>query len=115
MRRHNHLVQVQQLVSGRRRLLGKDIQRRSGNGATRERFVERVFVDETTTSAVDDSRALLHFADRVAIDEAACFRREWSMDREKICASIHLIERRQLNLEIASLLGCTEWLLGNDR
>ena len=73
MRRDDHLVELQQLVIGGRRLLAENIERRAGNRAARDRFVKRIFVDQTAARAVDDPRALFHLADRFAIDEATRF------------------------------------------
>jgi hypothetical protein len=72
VRRHDHLFQLQQLVIGRRWFLGKNVECCARNLTTRERFVKRVFVDQATTSAVDNPCTLFHLADRFAIDEAAC-------------------------------------------
>src|SRR6185295_13866163 len=111
---NDHLIELQQPMIGRWRLLAENVERRAGNRPARDRFVKRVLVNEAAASTVNDARALFHLADCIAIDKSTSFCGERRVDREKVCTRVDLVERGQLDFEIACLFGRNEWIVSND-
>ena len=84
-------------------------------GATGDRFVKGVFINQTAARAVDDPRAFLHLRKHLAIDQTARFSRQRRVHREEISARIHFIQRRQLDFQIARLFGRDEGIVSDDQ
>src|SRR5689334_257825 len=57
MRRTDHVFKLEKSPVGRR-FLSEDIQCRASNLAADQRFVKRIFVDDTTAGTVDDADAI---------------------------------------------------------
>src|SRR6185503_17980854 len=98
----------------RRWFLAEDIKRGSCDGTIRQRLVESILVNQPAARAVDETRPVLHFAEDVTIDQSTRLGRQRRMDREKIGAGVDVVERRQLDLQIARLFGRDERIVSDD-
>src|SRR3981189_1504327 len=114
MRSRNYLVKSQQWVVWRRRLLGKNVNRGAGDRTILYCVVKRLLIYQTTASAVDESRSLLHFSQNIAVNHSASFVGQGCMHRQEISAGVTVRQRRQFNLEITRLVRRNEGIVGNN-
>src|SRR6266566_3065711 len=98
----------------RRWLLRENIQRRAGNGPRLDRLVQRAFINQPASRAVDNSYALFHPGKSVATNDASRFRSQRCMDGDKIRTCEKIVKRRQLDLQITRLLRRDEGIEGNN-
>src|SRR6185369_3030743 len=96
------------------RLLLEHIQRSAGNLSGSQRIEKRAFINQSSTRAVDHTRASFHLGESVGINQTTCFVSEWRVNREEVRAGKHLIETSDLNVDFVGLIRSNERIVRNN-
>src|SRR5690242_2454937 len=92
MGRRDDLIELQEWMIRRRRLVNIDIDRGTGDLALFDRRGEISFIDNSTARAVNDAHAPFHFRESRLIDEALGVRSQWHMHRNEIGFGKNILE-----------------------
>ena len=92
MGRHDHLLELEERVIGRRRLLLEDIERGAGDAARLDRARQRQLVDEAAAGAVDEARARLEARQLGLAEEVPRVPGERRVDRDEVGPREELVE-----------------------
>ena len=103
MWRSNHIVELQQRAAGRR-LLFKNIERRSGYFLLNKSLVESSLVNNAPPGAVDQHGFRLHQGKLLRPYKMACRRHEGNVERDEISLPQQLGQLHQLHPDLGGML-----------
>ncbi len=103
MRGDDDVVERQQRIVGRGRLLVEDIERRAGDAALDQGAMQRRFVDDRAARGVDQIGRRLHQAELAGADQMAGLRAQGAADRDEVGGLEQRVEIDQLDPEPVGL------------
>ena len=112
VRRHHHLLELEQRIRGIRRLLGEHVDGGPGDVAVADRIGERLLVDDAAARDVDQARALAHPLELGGADHAAGGVGQRDVDGEEVSFRQQRLKVAELDARLLRAFGGDQRVVG---